>query len=184
MWPTQQFELAALPEQLLQTPAELHAAPSTAGSVLVVDAAGDAPASRMNTTENTPALALPGSNISDDGAGALPQTLALPRTPVGGAVNIAGDRPASVMNTPDDSPTLALFDSNIGDDVAYALPQALGLPHMPTELHAARIAVDGVVSIVGDCPTSPMNTLLQTMHVACKTKHNCSPTANTRVHVC
>eukprot|EP01043_Picozoa_sp_COSAG02_P096028 COSAG02_NODE_32346_length_517_cov_21.964115_2_plen_78_part_01 len=78
MWPTWQFELAALPEQLLQTPAELHAAPSTAGSV--VDAAGDAPASRMNTTENTPALALPGSNISDDGAGALPQTLALPRT--------------------------------------------------------------------------------------------------------
>ena len=78
MWPTWQFELAALPEQLLQTPAELHVAPSTAGSV--VDAVGDAPASRMNTTENTPTLALPGSNISDDGAGALPQTLALPRT--------------------------------------------------------------------------------------------------------
>ena len=123
--PTWQFELAALPEtpgvsDLLQTPAELRSAPSTAGSV--VSAAGDAPASPMNTTDNTPALALSGSNIGDDGAGALPQTLALPHTPaelhaapsaVGGAVNTAGDCwacQASLMNTPGDSPTLALSD--------------------------------------------------------------------------
>ena len=101
-----QFELDALPQtpcliDMLQTPAEMHAAPSTAGSV--VGAAGDDPASPMNTTDDTPTLA----NIGADVAGALPQTLALPHTPtevhaapsMAGMVNPAGDCLATPMIT-------------------------------------------------------------------------------------
>jgi hypothetical protein len=84
---------------MLQTPAEMHAAPSTAGSV--VGAAGDDPASPMNTTDDTPTLAHSSSNIGADVAGALPNipTEVHAAPSMAGTVSPTGDCVAAPMIT-------------------------------------------------------------------------------------